>query len=65
MSKLSPTLKALIAAAYARPNTLAASPSIRGVYEKLRKEAESKKVGIPAWLSLSVRTTSGLYIEKL
>ncbi len=54
MSKLSASLKALIAAPYARPNTLPASPHVRSVYEALRTEAQGKNVGVPAWLSLSV-----------
>lgn len=54
MSKLSASLKALIAAPYARPNTTPASPRVRQVYEAIKKEAQSKNVGVPAWLSLSV-----------
>lgn len=54
MSKLSASLKALIAAPYARPNTTPASPRVRQVYEAIKKEATSKNVGVPAWLSLSV-----------
>ncbi|TVY16993.1 Dol-P-Man:Man(5)GlcNAc(2)-PP-Dol alpha-1,3-mannosyltransferase, partial [Lachnellula arida] len=57
MSKLSPTLKALISAPYARPNTLPAPPHIRSVYERLRQEASAKNVGTPAWLTLSTATT--------
>ncbi len=62
MSKLSPALKALIAAPFARPNTLPATPHIRSVYERLRQEAEAKNVGVPAWLTLSV--WSSLSISK-
>lgn len=54
MSKLSPKLKALINAPFARPNTLPASPRIRGVYEESRREAREKDVGVPAWLAVSV-----------
>ncbi|KAE8444184.1 hypothetical protein EG329_000781 [Mollisiaceae sp. DMI_Dod_QoI] len=57
MSKLSASLKALIAAPYARPNTLPASPHVRSVYEALRTEAQGKNVGVPAWLSLSTAAT--------
>ncbi|KAE9381069.1 hypothetical protein N431DRAFT_439962 [Stipitochalara longipes BDJ] len=57
MSKLSPSLKALINAPFARPNTLPASPRIRSVYDSLRKEASSKNVGVPAWLTLSTAAT--------
>ena len=54
MSKLSSSLKALISAPFARPNTLPAPPRIRSVYERLRQEALAKNVGTPAWLTLSV-----------
>jgi hypothetical protein len=54
MSKLSPALKALINAPFARPNTLPATPKIYSVYESIYNEAKKKKVGQPAWLSLSV-----------
>ncbi|CZR51314.1 probable conserved mitochondrial protein [Phialocephala subalpina] len=57
MSKLSSSLKALIAAPYARPNTLPASPHARSVYEALRSEASGKNVGTPAWLTLSTAAT--------
>jgi len=57
MSKLSSSLKALIGAPFARPNTLPASPRIRSVYEGLRNEASSKNVGAPAWLTLSTAAT--------
>jgi len=53
-SKLSPSLKALISASFARPNTLPATPRIRSVYERLRQEATSKDVGTSSWLALSV-----------
>jgi hypothetical protein len=54
MSKLSSSLKALISAPFAKPNTLPASPRIRSVYKQLRDEASAKNVGVPAWLTLSV-----------
>jgi hypothetical protein len=54
MSKLSSSLKALISAPFARPNTLPATPRIRSVYKQLRDEASAKNVGAPAWLTLSV-----------
>ncbi|KUJ22904.1 uncharacterized protein LY89DRAFT_607792 [Mollisia scopiformis] len=57
MSKLSSSLKALIAAPYARPNTTPASPHVRSIYEALRTEAKGKNVGVPAWLSLSTAAT--------
>ena len=59
MSKLSSALKTLIGASFARPNTLPATPSIRSVYERLRKEAAAKDVGESPWLTLSVRLSCG------
>ena len=58
MSKLSEPLKALINAAHAKPNTLPAPKNIRSVYERLATEAGSKKIGLPAWLTASVRESS-------
>lgn len=55
MSKLSPALKALINAPFAKPNTLPATPKIYSVYESIHKEAQKRNVGQPAWLSFSVR----------
>ncbi|KAJ5032225.1 uncharacterized protein L3040_008834 [Drepanopeziza brunnea f. sp. 'multigermtubi'] len=57
MSKLSPSLKALINASGARPHPLPAPPGIRAVYERLRREAAAKKVGSRAWLTLSTAAT--------
>ncbi|KAG9235088.1 hypothetical protein BJ875DRAFT_504250 [Amylocarpus encephaloides] len=57
MSKLSPTLKALIAAPFARPNTIPAPLQIRSVYERIAREAAEKNVGAPAWLTLSTAAT--------
>ncbi|KAK1052435.1 hypothetical protein LTR12_014793 [Friedmanniomyces endolithicus] len=57
MSKLSEPLKAFINAAHARPNTTPAPRHIASVYEKIAKDAGSKKVGMPAWLTLSTAAT--------
>ncbi|PBP16527.1 hypothetical protein BUE80_DR012779 [Diplocarpon rosae] len=57
MSKLSPALKALIGAPFARPHPLPASSRIRSVYERLRREAAANDVGTPAWLTLSTAAT--------
>ncbi|KAK3636142.1 hypothetical protein LTR56_014305 [Elasticomyces elasticus] len=54
MSKLSEPLKAFINAAHARPNTTPAPRHIKSVYEKIAKDAGSKQVGMPAWLTASV-----------
>ncbi len=65
MSKLSQSLKALIAAPHARPNTLPASKSIRSAYERIRDEAVAKNVGVPAWLALSVSISSSPFNEMI
>ncbi|PNS16605.1 hypothetical protein CAC42_4569 [Sphaceloma murrayae] len=57
MSKLSPTLKSLINAPFARPGAVPAPSNIRHVYEQLAKDAASKNVGVPAWLSIATATT--------
>lgn len=54
-SKLSPVLKALIGAPFARPNTLPATPKIRSIYKQLKDEALSKEVTPSSWIALSVR----------
>ena len=54
MSKLSPALKALISARFARPDTVAAPKHIRSVYQTIEREAASKDVGLPSWLAISV-----------
>lgn len=55
MSKLSEPLKAFINAAHARPNTTPAPRHIGSVYEKVAQDASAKSVGMPAWLTASVR----------
>ncbi|KAG9244108.1 hypothetical protein BJ878DRAFT_507701 [Calycina marina] len=58
MSKrLSPALKALIGAPFARPNTLAAPPRIKAVYTQLKNEATSKEVAPSCWIALSTAAT--------
>nr|POF06919.1 dol-p-man:man(5)glcnac(2)-pp-dol alpha-1,3-mannosyltransferase [Quercus suber] len=57
MSKLSEPLKAFINASHARPNTTPAPRQIASVYEKIAIDAQSKKVGLPAWLSASTAVT--------
>ena len=59
MSKLSEPLKAFINAAHARPNTTPAPRHIASVYERIAKDAGSKQVGLPAWLTASVREVLG------
>jgi len=58
MSKLSPSLKSLINAPFARPGAVAAPKNIKSVYESIAKDAESKNVGVPAWLTIAVSRSS-------
>ncbi|KAK3111507.1 hypothetical protein LTR53_013188 [Teratosphaeriaceae sp. CCFEE 6253] len=60
MSKLSEPLKALINAAHARPNTTPAPRHIASVYERIARDAGSKQVGLPAWLTASTAATMTL-----
>jgi hypothetical protein len=53
MSKLSESLKALINAAHARPGTTPAPRQISSLYDRISKDASSKQVGPPAWLTVS------------
>lgn len=57
MSKLSPALKQLINAPFARPGALPAPQGIKTFYEKLAKDAKDRGVGVPAWLSMATATT--------
>lgn len=54
MSKLSPSLKALISAAHASLGTVPAPPHIISVYQQIADEADSRKVGLEAWLTAAV-----------
>ncbi|KAL5334480.1 hypothetical protein BJX70DRAFT_391393 [Aspergillus crustosus] len=57
MSKLSPTLKVLINAPAARPNTLPAPSNIQSVYAKIQQTAQAKNVSLSSWLALSTAAT--------
>ena len=57
MSKLSEPLKALINAAHAKPDTIPAPKNVKSVYERIASDASAKQVGLPAWLTASVRMT--------
>lgn len=65
MSKLSPSLKALISASHAKPGPIPAPSNIRSVYEGIAKSAASKNVGTPAWLSVAVCVNSPLRIRSI
>jgi len=57
MSKLSPALKQLINAPFARPGALPAPQGIKTFYQNLAKDAKDRGVGVPAWLSMATATT--------
>lgn len=60
MSKLSNSLKALINAAHAKPDMLRAPPNIRKTFARIAESAQAKKVGLPAWVTISTATTMTL-----
>ena len=55
MSKLAPSLKALINAPFARPDPTAASARILDVYRAIANDAGKHRLGLKPWLALSVR----------
>ncbi|KAF6811006.1 conserved mitochondrial protein [Colletotrichum musicola] len=57
MSKLSPSLKALINAPFARPGQAAAPSHIRDVYQTISREAAKNNVGAKPWMALSAAAT--------
>lgn len=54
MSKLSPSLKALINAPFARPGPCAAPAKIRDVYQAIARDAAQRQLGVRPWLAISV-----------
>lgn len=54
MSKLSPSLKGLINAPFARPGQAPAPRHIRDVYTRIANEARERQYGERPWLTLSV-----------
>ncbi|KAL2798959.1 hypothetical protein BJX66DRAFT_294505 [Aspergillus keveii] len=57
MSKLSPSLKALINAPAARPNTVPAPRNIQSIYAKIHQTAQAKNVSQSSWVALSTAAT--------
>ncbi|KAF3402012.1 hypothetical protein F1880_009744 [Penicillium rolfsii] len=57
MSKLSPSLKALINSPAARPHTVPAPPNIAHVYRTIQQTAAANNVSQPSWLALSTAAT--------
>ncbi|KAK7525482.1 uncharacterized protein IWZ02DRAFT_418175 [Phyllosticta citriasiana] len=60
MSKLSEPLKALINARFALPDVTPAPKSIHSVFERIARDAASKDVGVPAWLTIATATSMTL-----
>ncbi|KAK7739659.1 hypothetical protein SLS53_005626 [Cytospora paraplurivora] len=56
-SKLSPALKDLINAPFARPGPTKAPPGIGKIYERIASEAHAKNVGNKPWLALTTAAT--------
>ena len=54
MSKLTPVLKELINAPFARPGPAPAPALLRKLYQRIATEAAEKKYGRTPWLILSV-----------
>lgn len=54
MAKLSPSLKALINAPFARPGPCAAPAKIRDVYQGIARDAAKHKLGARPWVTISV-----------
>ncbi|KAF4122903.1 alpha-1,3-mannosyltransferase [Geosmithia morbida] len=57
MAKLSPNLKALIAAPFARPDPTAAPAHIADVYRSIASDAAKNNVSLKPWLALSSAAT--------
>ncbi|KAL2186358.1 hypothetical protein L209DRAFT_731010 [Thermothelomyces heterothallicus CBS 203.75] len=57
MSKLSPSLKALINAPFARPGQAPAPRHIRDVYTRIAHEARERRYGERPWVTLSAAAT--------
>ncbi|KAI1371432.1 mitochondrial protein [Hypoxylon crocopeplum] len=58
MSKLSETVKALINAGYARPGYTPSSTGVQTALTRFASDAAEKKVGLPAWVTLSTAVSA-------
>jgi hypothetical protein len=56
MAKLSPTLKALVNAPFARPGPVAAPRNVDSLFKGIAKDAASKNISPRSWLAISVRS---------
>ncbi|KAI5305064.1 riboflavin kinase [Ascosphaera pollenicola] len=57
MAKLSPAVKALINAQHARPHAMPVPGNIASVYQKIRSEAQTRRLAPASWLALSTAAT--------
>ncbi|GAB0135212.1 hypothetical protein EsDP_00003558 [Epichloe bromicola] len=57
MAKLSPSLKALVHAPFARPGPAPAPTIIRDVYQSIARDAADRKLGTRPWLAISTAAT--------
>ncbi|KAI0832242.1 mitochondrial protein [Hypoxylon sp. FL0890] len=60
MSKLSDTVKALINASHARPGYTPSSAGVQTALTRFASDAAEKKVGLPAWVTLSTAVSATL-----
>ncbi|KAH7035902.1 mitochondrial protein [Microdochium trichocladiopsis] len=60
MSKLSEGLKALINASHARPGYTKASPAVQPALARFARDATDRKVGLPAWVTVSTAVSATL-----
>ncbi|RYP70210.1 hypothetical protein DL771_005597 [Monosporascus sp. 5C6A] len=60
MSKLSDAVKALINAGHAKPGYTRASADVKPALAKFANSAKEKKVGLPAWVTLSTAVSATL-----
>ncbi|KAI0394159.1 hypothetical protein F5Y17DRAFT_458202 [Xylariaceae sp. FL0594] len=58
MSKLSDAVKALINASHARPGYTRAGPQVQPALERLARDAGEKRVGLPAWVTVSTAVSA-------
>ncbi|KAI1332372.1 hypothetical protein F5Y16DRAFT_357625 [Xylariaceae sp. FL0255] len=58
MSKLSDAVKSLINAGFARPGYTRAGPQVRPALERIARDASDKKVGLPAWVTVSTAVSA-------
>ena len=59
MSKLSPPLKALINEPSARPGVRDAPVGIQELFQSLARDANARKLGMKAWLTIAVSLRIG------